>query len=107
MLRKQGAVVTHAADGSRVLEALGREPFDLVLMDVQMPVMNGVEATRAIREGRAGRERRDVPVVAMTAYAMAGDREAFIEAGMNGYLAKPVDMANLLRVVWSLLKPVP
>jgi PAS domain S-box-containing protein len=105
MLRKLGALVTHVADGRLAVEAIGREPFDLVLMDVQMPVMNGVEATRAIREGRAGEGHRGVPVVAMTAYAMAGDREAFMEAGMNGYLAKPVEMAKMQRVIGELLRP--
>jgi len=68
-------------------------------MDVQMPVMDGMEATRIIREEL----RQDVPVVAMTAYAMAGDRERFLQAGMDSYISKPVDMAHLRETVTSIL----
>jgi PAS domain S-box-containing protein len=104
LLRKLGAGVTHVTDGRQALQALEQGCFDLVLMDVQMPLMNGVETTRAIREGRAGQDCSNVPIVAMTAYAMAGDREAFMEAGMDDYLAKPIDIAEVLRVIERLLK---
>jgi PAS domain S-box-containing protein len=104
MLRKSGAVATRVANGSEVLDALAREEFDLVLMDVQMPVMDGVEATRAIRSGHAGGGVRHIPVVAMTAYAMAGDRDAFLGAGMDAYLSKPVAMDDLRRVLGGVRK---
>lgn len=84
-----------ASDGVEALEALGREDFDMVLMDIQMPRMDGVEATRRIREGFAGERQRNLPIIAMTAYAMPGDRELFLAAGMDDYLPKPLDMASL------------
>ena len=99
LLRKQGAEVTHVQDGGQALKALERAAFDLVLMDVQMPSMDGVEATRAIRSGLAGHAARNVPIIAMTAYAMSGDREVFLDAGMNAYIAKPMAVAELLDVV--------
>jgi CheY-like chemotaxis protein len=64
-------------------------------MDVQMPVMDGVEATRRIRAGEAGPA--DIPIIALTAYAMSGDKEKFVDAGMDGYLSKPVDGEELLQ----------
>ena len=103
MLRKSGALVTHVENGRDVLEALRRDSFDLLLMDVQMPVMDGVEATRAIRAGQAGEEARDIPIIALTAYAMAGDKDIFLQAGMNDYASKPVGMAELLPVIGNVL----
>jgi PAS domain S-box-containing protein len=95
-LQKVGARVTHVENGLQALHALREVPFDLVLMDVQMPVMDGVEATRAIRAGQAGEGVRNIPVVALTAYAMDGDREKFLAAGMDGYISKPVEIADLV-----------
>ncbi len=86
-------------DGRQALAALRRERFDLVLMDVQMPVMDGVETTQAIRAGSAGETMKSVPVIALTAYAMSGDRERFLHAGMDDYLAKPVSMVDLERML--------
>ena len=103
MLRKSGALVTHVENGRDVLEALRRDSFDLLLMDVQMPVMDGVEATRAIRAGQAGEEVRGIPIIALTAYAMAGDKDVFLQAGMNAYVSKPVGMAELLPVIGEVL----
>ncbi|HWR04095.1 MAG TPA: response regulator [Humidesulfovibrio sp.] len=103
MLKKSGYAVCTARDGRQALERLARQDFDVVVMDVQMPVLDGVEATRAIRSAQELGARAQVPIIAMTAYAMAGDRERFIAAGMDGYTSKPVDMAELGRVIGQVL----
>jgi CheY-like chemotaxis protein len=95
MLEKAGAVVTTVGNGKQALEKLKDIEFDLVLMDVQMPVMDGVEATQRIREGRAGLQAEETPIIAMTSYAMPGDREKFLASGMDGYVAKPFVLKNL------------
>jgi PAS domain S-box-containing protein len=99
MLRKLGCRVTVAETGRRVLELVGHEPVDLVLMDVQMPDLDGLEAALAlrIREQEQGLPR--LPIVALTANAMKGDEERCIEAGMDGYLAKPVTLDALEREI--------
>jgi len=89
-------------NGRQALERLREEKFDLVLMDVQMPVLDGVEAARAIRNGEAGEANRHIPIIAMTAYAMVGDRENFLHEGMDGYLAKPVEMDDLQELLGKL-----
>jgi CheY-like chemotaxis protein len=94
-LEKDGHLVRSAADGQEAIRILGEQDMDMILMDVQMPVMDGVEATRRIRDGEAGAGRSRVPIIAMTAYAMAGDRERLLKAGMDDYIAKPVDVAAL------------
>ena len=98
LLEKNGHFVTVAGDGREALRALESGPFDLVLMDVQMPHMDGLEATRAIR-GREKETGGRVPVVAMTAHALKGDRERCLEAGMDGYISKPIRADELLEVV--------
>jgi signal transduction histidine kinase/FixJ family two-component response regulator len=90
MLEKLGARVTTAENGACALSLMERHRFDMVFMDVKMPVINGIEATRQIRE-RQTNINCDIPIIAMTAHAMQGDSEAFIEAGMNDYLSKPID----------------
>ncbi|WP_035066255.1 ATP-binding protein [Nitratidesulfovibrio termitidis] len=95
MLEKAGHTVTVAGDGHAGLHALASGSFDMVLMDIQMPAMDGMEAVHRIRKGEAGPDRAGIPVVALTAYAMEGDRERFLNAGMNAYIAKPADMATL------------
>jgi len=94
LLEKKGYRVAVAGNGKRALAALEREPFDLVLMDLQIPEMSGIEVTSIIRahESETGRH---VPVVAMTAHAMRGDRERCLEAGMDGYVSKPIEAAAL------------
>ena len=74
---------------------LQAECFEVILMDVQMPVMGGVETTKAIRKGAAGFDNCSIPIIAMTAHAMEGDRETFLSAGMNDYVSKPVEMKQL------------
>jgi PAS domain S-box-containing protein len=101
ILERLGHRVTHARTGLEVLEHLDREPFDLILMDIQMPEMGGVEATRYIRE-REAREGGHIPIVAMTAHAMAGDRERFLAAGMDEYIAKPISQERLREVVRNI-----
>jgi CheY-like chemotaxis protein len=98
MLTQRGHTVVVASNGQEVLDALEREVFDLVLMDVQMPVMDGLESTAAIRvkERATGSH---VPIIAMTAGAMQGDRERCLEAGMDDYLTKPIRAADLYQAV--------
>jgi CheY-like chemotaxis protein/HPt (histidine-containing phosphotransfer) domain-containing protein len=98
LLEKHGHAVVVANTGREALEALEREPFDLVLMDVQMPEMDGLEATRALREREKGTGRH-VPVVALTAYALKTDRARCLGAGMDGYLTKPVRPTELLQAI--------
>ena len=98
LLEKQGHSVEVTSNGSEVLTALVRDTFDLILMDVQMPVMNGYDTAQAIR----ARERSTgghVPIVALTACAMKGDREICLKAGMDDYLSKPIHLAELLAVL--------
>jgi two-component system sensor histidine kinase/response regulator len=85
-------------NGREAVDAVERERFDVVLMDVQMPVMGGFEATRLIREMEAGSGRR-MPIIAVTAHAMKGDKEACFEAGMDGFVPKPIQSAKLLEML--------
>jgi PAS domain S-box-containing protein len=98
-LETLGHTVECAGDGKTALELLRREPFDCILMDIQMLVMDGVEATRRIRAGEAGEAARNVPIIAVTAYAMNGDAQRFQEAGMDHYISKPVDFEELCSVM--------
>jgi len=98
LLSRRGHLVTVVANGRDAIAAVEREPFDVVLMDVQMPEMGGLEATAAIR-ARERETGRHIPIVAMTAHAMTGDRERCLAAGMDGYLAKPIDAKALFALV--------
>jgi PAS domain S-box-containing protein len=104
LLQDGGVVVDTAENGKLALEALERNEYDAVLMDVQMPEMDGYTACRRIR---ADERFADLPVVAMTAYALEGDRERCLDAGMNDYVTKPVEMSVLFRVLGRWLPERP
>ncbi|MDD3311280.1 PAS domain-containing hybrid sensor histidine kinase/response regulator [Pseudodesulfovibrio sp.] len=92
LLEQHGHDVTTVENGAQALEAVREQRFDLALMDVQMPVMDGITATRAIRDPNSGALNPSLPIVAITAHALKGDRERFLDAGMNDYIAKPMSM---------------
>jgi CheY-like chemotaxis protein/HPt (histidine-containing phosphotransfer) domain-containing protein len=105
MLEKDGHAVQVAVNGKEALAACERESYDVVLMDLAMPEMDGFEATAAIR-AREKSTGRHVPIIAMTAHALTGDRERCLEAGMDGYVSKPFRRAGLLEALAALM-PVP
>jgi hypothetical protein len=98
MLRNQGHGVVVAANGRLALETLENESFDCIFMDIQMPEMDGIETSAAIRQ-RAGRNRLDIPIIALTAHAIQGDRERFLAAGMDDYLTKPIKSESLQEIL--------
>ncbi|MDM7912241.1 MAG: response regulator, partial [Methanotrichaceae archaeon] len=93
-----------AANGIEVLEAMKRQPYDLVLMDIKMPEMNGQEAAQAIR---AMSDIKQPKIIAITAYALAGDRERCLEAGMDGYIPKPVLIGDLKAALEAVGSAIP
>jgi PAS domain S-box-containing protein len=97
LLEKSGMDVHVAENGAQALEDLARSDFDCILMDVQMPVLDGIAATKRVRamEGNV----KDIPIIALTAYAMSGDKEKFLASGMDDYVAKPVDHGELMRIL--------
>ncbi len=101
MLTLAGVEVTEAHNGLEALRLIDAQTFDVVMMDVQMPELDGVDAVRAIR---AQERFRDLPVIAITAHAMLGDRERFIEAGMSDYVAKPIEETQLMKVLARFLR---
>ena len=100
-LEPEGFFVAEAVNGQQALDRLDKENFDLVLMDIHMPIMGGLEALRQIRGGRAAW--RDIPVIAVTADAMSGDRERYATEGMNGYISKPIEKRDLLAEIDRVL----
>jgi len=101
-LKRAGIVVSVAHDGQQALDALDRQPFDAVLMDCQMPVLDGYAATRALRRRP---QLRDLPVIAMTANAMVGDREKVLAAGMNDHIAKPIKFDDMFATLARWVHP--
>ena len=99
LLERRGHRVSVVKDGGEAVQALAAEPFDVVLLDVQMPGVDGLEAARMIRDPRSPVLRHDVPIIAVTAHAMNEDRERCLAAGMDGYLAKPIIPYQLFRAV--------
>ena len=102
-LERLGHKGVSAADGRKAVAILTEELFDLVLMDVEMPELNGLEATRYIRNGKAGEHNRNIPVIAMTAHALSESREGCLTAGMNDFIPKPVDFQELAIVINRLI----
>jgi CheY-like chemotaxis protein len=101
-LAPYGPEIAEAANGQEALDRLGLESFDLILMDVHMPVMDGVEAVRRIRE--CGKPWAGMPAIMLTADAMQGDRERYLAAGATGYVSKPIDQRELLTAIVSALQ---
>jgi signal transduction histidine kinase/DNA-binding response OmpR family regulator/HPt (histidine-containing phosphotransfer) domain-containing protein len=105
MLKKWGHGVASAFDGQEVLDKLAGETYDLILMDLQMPLMDGLEATRRLRQREAADGTGRLPVIAMTARAMDEDRERCLAAGMNGYLSKPINQHALFNMLAEFGEP--
>ena len=101
ILAKYGHTVVVADNGQSAVEKVKRKDFDVVLMDVQLPVLNGFEATAAIRKLR-NRRKAGLPIVAMTAYAMKEDRQRCLAAGMDGYMTKPINIRELIGLIERL-----
>jgi CheY-like chemotaxis protein len=101
LLEKQGHRPRVVATGAEALQALGEEAFDVLLLDVQLPDLTGLEVAERVRAAEQGTGRR-LPIVALTAHAMKGDRERCLEAGMDGYLTKPVQPAELFAALAAL-----
>jgi CheY-like chemotaxis protein len=99
MLAKIGYRADAVANGKEAIKALEMLPYDIVLMDVQMPEMDGLEATRVIRSQYSSVRTHDLPIIAMTAHAMKGDRDRCLEAGMNDYISKPIDPQKLVETI--------
>ena len=105
ILKKLGYRADAVANGQEALQALTDLPYDLVLMDVQMPVLDGLEATRQIRDPQSAVRNHALPIIAMTAHAMTGDREKCLAAGMNDYVSKPVEPRTLAEALDKWLPP--
>jgi len=106
LLDQQGHTATVVGNGALAVQRAAQEPFDVILMDVQMPEMSGIEATAAIRKQEEGTGRH-LPIVALTARAMAGDREQCLAAGMDAYVAKPVRAAELFSAIDAAIAGTP
>jgi two-component system sensor histidine kinase/response regulator len=105
LLEKKGHVVVLAETGTAVLEAVEKQKFDVLLMDVQMPEMDGLDATIAIRQ-REQSSGNHLPIIAMTASAMTGDKERCLQSGMDGYIAKPLSVLELFGTIEAVLAHV-
>ena len=102
VLNKLKYNVTVATNGLEALELLKKSNFDVILMDIEMPEMDGIEATEAIREGKENVRNPKIPVIALTAHALKDYEEKSFKAGMNNYLTKPVDIEKLSEVLQAV-----
>jgi two-component system cell cycle response regulator DivK len=100
LLQRFGYEILEASDGEQGVKSAGEKMPDLILMDIMMPKMDGLEATRIIK---ADIKTKHIPVIALTSYAMKGDREKTIEAGCDGYIAKPIDIKEVLKTIETYL----
>jgi two-component system cell cycle response regulator DivK len=96
LLQKFGYETLEAMDGQQGVKTAGEKLPDIILMDIMMPVMDGLEATRILK---ADAKTRHIPVLALTSYAMTGDKEKTIQAGCDGYIAKPIDIREVLKTI--------
>jgi CheY-like chemotaxis protein len=103
LLEKMGHRVMLAVNGEEALQRLRRRGFDLILMDIQMPIMGGVQATQAIREAELESGHR-TPIIATTAHALKGDREKYLASGMDGYVSKPIDRDRLIEEIRRVVR---
>ncbi|HHS93276.1 MAG TPA: response regulator, partial [Campylobacterales bacterium] len=104
ILDRFGMKVTLVSNGKEALSARENNEYDIIFMDIQMPLMGGVEATQKILAFEEERQRRHIPIVALTANALEGDKEKYIASGMDAYLPKPMDIHNLEKVLTNYLK---
>jgi CheY-like chemotaxis protein len=102
LLERNGFTVVHAVTGPLGIECAARDPFDLILLDIQLPEMDGYAVARRLRQMPSLRE---TPIVAVTSYAMAGDREKALDAGCNGYIEKPINPDTFVTEVRQHLRP--
>jgi two-component system, cell cycle response regulator DivK len=100
LLEFNGYIVIKAMDGKQGVDSVRTEKPDLILMDIQMPVMDGMEATKILK---GDEETRDIPIIALTSYAMQGDEQRIRETGCDGYMTKPIDVKNFLKEVDKIL----
>jgi signal transduction histidine kinase/ActR/RegA family two-component response regulator len=102
LLKERGHSVTLAANGCAVLDLVDKRDFDLILMDIQMPEVDGLQATAEIRYREGQKKGKHIPIIAMTAHAMAGDRERCLDSGMDGYIAKPIHPGELMGLITGI-----
>ena len=98
-VEKLGHSAVCVTNGEEALSQLAQHHFDLILMDIQMPIMNGIEATRRIRKATVLGDKQNIPIIALTAHAMSSDRDAFLKEGMTDYLAKPISIQELKKIL--------
>ena len=106
MLKRMGCVAQFCNNGKELISLLSEQPSDLILMDLQMPLMDGFEATHAIRNGEAGNQAKSIKIIALTANALSGDRDRCLDAGMDAYLSKPIKISILKKCIATLFDEV-
>ena len=103
MLQKMGHTVTCVGDGQKALDILHEIEFDCMFMDIQMPTMDGIEATKHIRQSPEMTKVSSIPIIALTAHAMPEDRDNFLKVGMNDYISKPVSFEQLIAALKRIM----